>query len=102
MLRPDAVHAGPPFRIGRRRCQRQLHAIGPSKLALPFDFTLPLRNHRRRTDKAGDELIVRFVIKFERRADLFHDAVMHHHDLVGHGHGFDLIVGDIDVVVFSR
>ena len=52
--------------------------------------------HRRRTDEAGDELVVRMIVKLERRAHLLDDAVMHHDDLVGHGHGLDLVVGDID------
>ena len=71
--------------------------FGPSKLALPFDLHLALEEiHRRRADEAGDELVVRTVVEFERRAHLLDDAVMHHHDLVGHGHGFDLVVGDVD------
>ena len=36
------------------------------------------------------------VVEIERRADLLDDAVMHHHDLVGHGHGLDLVVRDVD------
>ena len=36
------------------------------------------------------------VVEIERRADLLDEAVVHHDDLVGHGHGFDLVVGDID------
>ena len=71
--------------------------FGPSKPALPFAFDLALEEiHRRRADEAGDELVVRLVVEFERRADLLDDAVMHHHDLVGHGHGLDLVVGDVD------
>ena len=46
--------------------------------------------------KPGDELIGRLVVEIERRADLLDDAVMHHDDLVGHGHGLDLVVGDVD------
>jgi hypothetical protein len=30
------------------------------------------------------------------RADLLDDAVVHHDDLVGHGHGLDLVVRDVD------
>ena len=36
------------------------------------------------------------VIEFERRAHLLDDAVLHHHDLVGHRHGLDLVMRDID------
>src|SRR6185437_8827442 len=52
--------------------------------------------HRRRADEARDELVVRPVVQLERRTDLLDNAVMHHHDLVGHGHGLDLVMGDID------
>ena len=31
-----------------------------------------------------------------RCADLFDPAAVQHDDAVGHGHGFDLIVGDVD------
>src|SRR2546430_7468549 len=48
--------------------------------------------HRRRADEAGDEQIVRTVVELERRADLLDQAVVHHHDLVRHGHGLDLVV----------
>ena len=52
--------------------------------------------HRRRADEAGDEQVVRPVVELERRAHLLDDAVMHDDDLVGHGHGLDLVVGDVD------
>ena len=47
-------------------------------------------------DEAGDEQVGGTVVEFERRADLLDHAVVHHHDLVGHGHGLDLVVGDVD------
>ncbi len=34
--------------------------------------------------------------EFERRAHLLDDAVVHDDDLVGHRHGLDLVVGDVD------
>ena len=52
--------------------------------------------HRRRADEAGDEQVGRAVVELERRADLLDDAVVHDDDPVGHGHGFDLVVGDVD------
>ena len=52
--------------------------------------------HRRRADEAGDEEVARLVVEIERRADLLHLAVAHDDDLVGHGHGLDLVVGDVD------
>ena len=58
---------------------------------------MPLQEvHRRRADEARDEQIVRPVVELERRADLLDQAVVHDHDLVGHGHGLDLVVGDVD------
>ena len=36
------------------------------------------------------------IVEIQRRADLLHIALAHRHDLVGHGHGLDLVVGDVD------
>ena len=36
------------------------------------------------------------MVELERRARLLDDAGLQHHDLVGHGHGLDLVVGDVD------
>src|SRR5690606_38102606 len=52
--------------------------------------------HARRADEAGDEEIGRTIIEIERGADLFDAAAVHDDDAVGHGHGFDLVVGDVD------
>ena len=52
--------------------------------------------HGGRADEAGDEQICGPVEQFQRRADLFDAAVAHDHDLVGHRHGLDLVVRDID------
>ena len=52
--------------------------------------------HARRADEPGDEEIGWPLVEFERRAALLDIAGIEHHDLVGHGHGFDLIVGDVD------
>ena len=58
---------------------------------------MPLEEvHGRRADEAGDEEVGRPVVEFERRSDLLDHAIVHHHDLVGHGHGLDLVVGDVD------
>ena len=46
--------------------------------------------------KLATNRLSRPVVEFQRRPDLLDDAVMHDHDLVGHGHGLDLVVGDID------
>ena len=36
------------------------------------------------------------VVEVERAADLLDPAQVHHHDALGHGHGFHLVVGDVD------
>ena len=36
------------------------------------------------------------AVELERRADLLDLAGVQHHDLVGHGHRLDLVVGDVD------
>src|SRR5882672_10548959 len=52
--------------------------------------------HLGRTDEAGDEKIGGAFVKVQRRAVLFDAASVEHDDLVGHGHGLDLVVGHID------
>ena len=52
--------------------------------------------HLRAADEAGDEQVARMVIELERRAGLLDDAALQHDDLVGHRHGLDLVVGDVD------
>ncbi len=52
--------------------------------------------HRRRSDEAGDEHVPGIVVEGDGIRDLLDDAVLHDHDAVAHGHGFDLIVGDVD------
>jgi hypothetical protein len=52
--------------------------------------------HLRRADEAGHEAVARGAVKLKRAADLLDPAGLQHHDLVGHGHGFHLIVGHVD------
>ena len=52
--------------------------------------------HARRADEAGDEHIRRPFIQLEGRAVLLDPAGIQHHDLVGHRHRLDLVVGDVD------
>ena len=52
--------------------------------------------HLRRADEAGDEEVLRGLVELHRRADLLDVAGVQHHDLVGHGHRLDLVVGDVD------
>jgi hypothetical protein len=46
--------------------------------------------------KPGHEGVDRVVVQLQRRADLLDPARAQHDDLVGHGHGLDLVVGDVD------
>ena len=52
--------------------------------------------HGGRPDEACHEQVGGAVVELERGPDLLHHAVVHHDDLVGHGHGLDLVVGDVD------
>ena len=100
MLRPHAQRDGvagaaaPTVdRDGERRQARHLDqhagAVGPA--------TVPSRKFiRGRADEAGDEAVGRPVVEVERCADLLDMAAAQHHDLVGHGHGLDLVVRHID------
>src|SRR3984893_4904390 len=89
--------AGRPSELAGADASGSLTPFGPSKPALPFDFTFPLKKFIcGEAMEAGAKRFFRRVVEFERRAHLLDDAVMHHHDLVGHGHGFDLVVGDVD------
>ena len=52
--------------------------------------------HFRRADKAGDEGCRWLVVELHGRADLLDAPGLEHDYLVGHGHGFDLIVGYVN------
>ena len=52
--------------------------------------------HRRRADEICNEQRRRPVIDVARARDLLDDAVVHHGDHVGHRHGLELIMRDID------
>ena len=52
--------------------------------------------HPGAADEARDEQVARPVVEFQGRAHLLDDPALQHHDLVGHGHGLDLVVGDVD------
>ncbi len=61
-----------------------------------FSTVVVRRIHLWRADEAGDEDVCGAIVKLERRADLLDAAAVEDNDLVGHGHGFDLVVGDVD------
>ncbi|MNG96391.1 hypothetical protein D3C79_554550 [compost metagenome] len=52
--------------------------------------------HFWRPDKAGDKHVFRVVVQVVWRIHLHDMAQLHHADTVAHGHGFGLIVGNID------
>src|SRR5439155_13621463 len=52
--------------------------------------------HRRRTDKICNEERRRPVIDVARARDLLDDAVVHHGNHVGHRHGLELVMRDVD------
>ena len=52
--------------------------------------------HLRRAEETGDEPVGRAGIELDGRSSLLDDAFAQHHDLVGHSHGLDLVVRDID------
>ena len=52
--------------------------------------------HRRAADEAGHKDVGRAVVEHLRRIELLEDAVLHHRDAGGHGHGFRLVVGHVD------
>src|SRR5882757_9463005 len=52
--------------------------------------------HGRRTDEVGDEERSRPVIDIARARDLLDDAIVHHGNRVGHCHGLELVMCDVD------
>ena len=73
-----------------------LRAYAEEIAAVPRgDFALE-EVHLRRADEAGDERRRRVAVELHRRADLLDVTLVQHHDLVGHGHRLDLVVGDVD------
>jgi hypothetical protein len=52
--------------------------------------------HGRAADESGYEDVRGAAVDFRRRVVLLEDAVLENRDAAGEGHGFDLIVGDVD------
>ena len=46
-------------------------------------------------EEVGDERAARVLVELGGRAHLLDDALVHHRDRVGHGHGLLLVVGDV-------
>src|SRR5262249_15924546 len=97
MLGTHAIDGRPAVATPGRTTEREFHASRRLECccAVQADATLE-HIHRRRSDEPGDKEIVRTVVELKRGADLFDATVMHDDNLVGHGHGFDLVVRDVD------
>ena len=52
--------------------------------------------HRGRTDEIRDKQGSRPIIDVARAGDLLHDAIVHDGDSIGHCHGLELVMRDID------
>ena len=86
-LGPQAQRQALDRAPGRRRLQDRRR----SGQALERDDV-----HGRRADEAGGEDRRRAPVKVRRRGVLLDAPVPHQDDLVGHGHGLDLVVGDVE------
>src|SRR5450830_146564 len=96
VLGPHAIDRFATLAAARRCGERQARAAG----SFEFEFSIGANGagqeiHRRRADESGDKQILRPVVEFQRRADLLDAAIVHDDDLVGHGHGLDLVVRDV-------
>jgi hypothetical protein len=61
------------------------------------DVDRPLHEvDRRGADQLGNEAVAGAVVEIEGGADLFDHALVHDHNPIDHGHGLDLVVGDVD------
>src|SRR5258706_9580080 len=98
MLGPHADHHVAPLGDVRAHRHGQVHAAADrDREAGPVSHhAAGEKIHRGGADEARDELVRRVVVELQRRSGLLDAARVHHHDLVGHGHRLDLVVGDID------
>ncbi len=100
MLRPDAerqaIAVPGAARIARQHQQRAVVQPDLDPLVPPADHARLEKVHLGRADEARDEEVGGLVVEIERRADLLDPAQAQHHDRIRHGHGLDLIVGDVD------
>src|SRR5262249_22345946 len=90
MLRPHAKDGWPSVAAGRRATEEKFHASRRFECPSTVQADTALEHvHGRRADETSDKKIVGTIVEIQWRTDLFHAPVMHHDDLVGHGHGFD-------------
>ena len=80
---------------GSRRRRPATAKVSPLSATL-LASTILGRQQVAGADEIGDEAVDRLLVDVDRRADLMHLGLAHDDDLVGHGHGFRLVVGDDD------
>src|SRR5437868_3978301 len=79
------------------RVERKLPAVAADHGFVPLATDDAVEEiHGWTADEARDEDVGRSIINLVGWADLLHAATGHHHDAIGHSHGFHLIVGDVD------
>ena len=93
---PDGDRAALSCRPRRRRRAGQRARSAPPNFTPPSTSGTVDQVHRGGADEAGHEHVVRAVVHVARGVDLLQDAVLEHGDPVAHGHGLDLVVGDVD------
>ena len=91
MLRPDArdhlaLRVGPLGEVDLGHRQLQLPALGRRRHEV----------HRRRSDEAGDEQVLRVVVELHRRVHLLDLARAHDRDAVAERHRLGLVVCHVD------
>ena len=75
---------------------RDLGAVDADAVGTGGDRAAGREVHRRAADEAGDEHGGGPLVDLARRSGLQDLALVHHRDHVGHRHGLDLVVGDVD------
>jgi hypothetical protein len=77
--------------------RRHLHAVEEHGSVAGIGGPLEAQEvHGGGADEVRDEERRRMVVDVLGRAELLDHSVVHHHDLVAHLHGFELVVGDVD------
>jgi hypothetical protein len=100
MLGPDAEHEGAV--LGARRRGHGQGQAEPARDIQRHRFAAAVGHahleevHLRAAYETGDEAVDGPVVQRQRRARLLDTAVAQHDDAVGHRHGLDLVVRDVD------
>src|SRR5688500_3929423 len=97
-FRPEPEHDGSVARDGGRGALGQPEHETTRSLErrpVPPNQRPPDLIHGGSPQEPGHEQVGRPVVDVERRADLLHPSLVHHHDPVAKAHRLDLIVGDV-------